>query len=122
MRLQDMRVSLSNINGKGIPEDCADCTGVGLQTDKGSDVVKAYSLTCIGAKGSSYIIKIPVTDQNEYSFDLIQKSLRKEEIVRITPEGIVITPYAFVTKEGNLLSGISVKADSVEIKEGSNKY
>lgn len=117
MRLQDLRLTLDNINPKQTPSDCVDCVSASLQTDKATNTINGIAFDCIGAKGSRFAIKLENNPENKAILEEVQHLLKKDEIVRLVPENIRITAYAFLTDKGNLLSGVSVKADSIAVKE-----
>lgn len=117
MRLQDLRLSLDNINPKQTPGDCVDCVAATLQTDKATNTINGIAFDCIGAKGSRFSVKLEHNTDNKKVLEEVQHLLKKTETVRLVPENVRINPYAFITDKGNLLSGISVKADSIAVKE-----
>ena len=117
MRLQDLRLTLDNINPKQTPGDCVDCVSATLLTDKATNTINGVGFDCIGAKGSRFTVKMENSPENKAVLEGVQHLLKKTETVRLVPDNIRITPYAFLTDKGSLLSGVSVKADSIAIKE-----
>ena len=121
MRLQGLRLTLDNINPKQTPSDSVDCVAATLQTDKATNTINGVAFDCIGAKGSRFTVKMENNTENEAILKEVQHLLKKTETVRLVPENVRITPYAFLTDKGNLLSGISVKADSIAVKEDEDE-
>ncbi len=121
MRLQDLRLSLDNINPKQTPSDSVDCVAATFQTEKTTNTVTGVTFDCIGAKGSRFSVKLEHNADNKKVLEEVQHLLKKTETVRLIPENVRITPYAFLTDKGNLLSGISVKADSIAVKEDEDE-
>ncbi|MCI9591558.1 MAG: hypothetical protein HFG42_13610 [Lachnospiraceae bacterium] len=117
MRLQDLRLTLDNINPKQTPGDCVDCVAAALQTDKATNTINGIAFDCIGARGSRFAVKLENNEETKAVLEEVQHLLKKTETVRLVPDNIRITPYAFLTDKGSLLSGVSVKADSIAIKE-----
>lgn len=115
MKLQDPRLGLENINRKKDDPAC-ECVGVSFQKEsKDSDVIKGLKFECAGVRGASFDIKVENTPANKAVYDEVQKKLQKIEVVKIEANNLQIRPYALIGKEGNLYSGISVKADSINI-------
>jgi hypothetical protein len=117
MRVNDLRLSLANINPKQVPAGCSDCVSVTFNTERGTNKVIGYNLVCCGVKGSTYSLKLDNSAENKAIYEEVQARLRKEEIVRLVPNNVRITAYAFLSDTGSLLSGVSVKADSVVIAD-----
>lgn len=117
MRLQDPRLGLENINRKKDDPAC-ECVGVSFQKEsRDSDVIKGLKFECVGVRGSNFDIKVENTPANKAVFDEVQKKLRTLEVVKIKADNLQIRPYALLGKEGNLYSGISVKADSIRLSD-----
>lgn len=115
MKLNDIRLSLANINRREKDSTC-ECIGVSFLKDiKDPDVVKGYKFECAGVRGSTFDIKTDNSEENKEVFDKIEKILKKEEDVKIIAEELTVKAYALINEKGNLLSGISAKADSISI-------
>jgi len=118
MYLSSIRFTLDNINAKGIPSDSANAVAVNFKVpDKKSGTIEAYDIVCIGAKGSNYSLRVPFSPENKEKVSALQKELIKYEVVRIVPDPdtLKISAYAFLGEKGDLISGISVKAETFEI-------
>ena len=120
MLISNIRLNLDNINAKGIPSDSANAVAVNFKVpDKESGVIEAYDIVCIGAKGSNYSLRVPFSAENKEKVDILQKDLNKFEIVRIIPDpnSLKISAYAFLGEKGNLVSGVSVKAETFTVED-----
>ncbi len=120
MLISNIRLNLDNINAKGLPSDSANAVAVNFKVpDKESGVIEAYDIVCIGAKGSNYSLRVPFSAENKEKVDILQKDLNKFEIVRIIPDpnSLKISAYAFLGEKGNLVSGVSVKAETFTVED-----
>lgn len=125
MYLSNVKVDLSNLNQKDIPSDSADAVAVNFKVpDKKTGEIKAYDIVCVGRKGSNYSIRIPFSPENKEKINALQKRLAKDEIVRVVPDSdsINISLYAFLGEKGNLVSGVSVKADTFSIADDEEDF
>lgn len=124
MYLSNVKVELSNLNQKGVPSDSADAVAVNFKVpDKKTGVIQAYDVVCIGARGSNYSLRVPYSPENKDKVAVLQKRLAKDEIVRVIPDSgsLKIALYAFLGENGNLISGVSVKADTFEISDNNDE-
>ena len=124
MIISNIRLGLDNINAKGVPSDSGKAVAVNFKVpDKESGAIEAYDIVCIGAKGSNYSIRVPYSPENKEKVDELQKDLNKYEIVRIIPDpfSLKVSAYAFLGERGNLISGVSVKADTFTIPDDSDE-
>ena len=125
MIISNIRLGLDNINAKGVPSDSGKAVAVNFKVpDKETGAIEAYDIVCVGAKGSNYSIRVPYSPENKEKVASLQKGLNKDEIIRIIPdpESLSIKAYAFLGDKGNLISGVSVKADTFEISNDDDEF
>lgn len=117
MKLRNVRLMLANVarttNSKSMPVN-----GVGViyaQDANGNrtDEVTGYTITCAAYRGDELKVKFPVSTAEKIA-DLRNK-LENDVEIEIGFTNLKLTPYALKTNSGDVLSGVSAKADDFEI-------
>ena len=116
--LRNLRVGLANVapttNAKGLVvngvresyETDADGTRTGI--------VKEYIIDCAGYRGATLPVKFPVEVKDK--FLALKHDLDTSDVmVTISFKNLKLTPFALLTKQNTVLSGVSAKADDFEI-------
>lgn len=116
MKLRNVRLSLGNVakttNSKkmevigtsAIRERQVD----GTYTDK----VIGYALDCSAYRGDTLKVKFPEAVKEKV--EKITALLQDDMLVEVSFTNLKLTPYAMLTKDGSILSGVSAKADDFE--------
>lgn len=119
MRLQDIRMTIRSINHSATT-DVVKIVGARLQTDN-NQVVIGVTFDMVAAGYSRVAVKCPLTDANRALVDAVQRSIRTREAVEAELVNPVIKPYALISN-GNLISGVSVKADTIKLKDEALEF
>ena len=117
MKLRNLRLLLGNVarttNAKSMP---VNSVGVLYATDENgnrSDTVTGYTVICSAYRGDELKIKFPLEVADKIA-DLKNK-LENDVEIEISFTNLKLTPYALKTKTGDVLSGVSAKADDFNI-------
>lgn len=117
MKLRNVRLMLANVarttNSKSMP---VNSVGVIYSQDANgnrTDEVIGYTITCAAYRGDELKIKFPITVADKIS-DL-RNQLENDVEIEIGFTNLKLTPYALKTNSGDVLSGVSAKADDFEI-------
>lgn len=117
MKLRNVRLMLANVarttNSKSMPVN-----GVGViyaQDANGNrtEEVIGYTITCAAYRGDELKIKFPTAVADKIA-DL-RNQLENDVEIEIGFTNLKLTPYALKTNSGDVLSGVSAKADDFEI-------
>lgn len=117
MKLRNARLTLANIATKASARSLP-VNGVGEIKERGEDGkvipdrISGYSITC-SARRDTITIKFPLDVKPQW--EELKKLIDNDVLVEISFEGLILTPYALLTKSGELLSGISARAQSFQI-------
>lgn len=114
MMLKDIKISLENIVANP-QKETVQAVSARNDTDK-SSVVIGYRLEILTRRGSRNPVKLPLNEDNKRNIERVAQLLKKLDTVEIILTDPVIKPYALVSS-GNLISGVSIKADSFTIVE-----
>lgn len=112
MLLKDVRISLENIVSDP-SKSTVQVVNARPETDKES-VITGYRLEIATRKCSRNPVKLPNTAEVKKNIDSIENLLKKQDFVEVKLEEPVIRLYAMLSN-GNLISGVSIKADGFEI-------
>lgn len=116
--LRNLRVGLANVapttNAKGLVVN-----GVreAYETDANgnrTDIVKEYIIDCAGYRGATLPVKFPVSIKDKF-LSLKHDLDTSDVMVTISFNNLKLTPFALLTKQNTVLSGVSAKADDFEI-------
>lgn len=116
--LRNLRVGLANVapttNAKGLVVN-----GVreAYETDANgnrTDIVKEYIIDCAGYRGATLPVKFPVSIKDKF-LSLKHDLDTSDVMVTISFKNLKLTPFALLTKQNTVLSGVSAKADDFEI-------
>lgn len=117
MKLRNLKVFLSNVarttNAKSLP---VNSVGNIYETDDNgnrSDTIIGYTITCSANKGDELKVKFPLAVADKIA-DL-KKQLESDVEIEISFVNLKLTPYALKTKSGDVISGVSGKADDFNI-------
>lgn len=117
MMLSDIRLGLENI----LPDanqKTVQVVSARPETDKDS-VIKCWRLEILTRRGSRNPVKFPLSEENKRLTEQVAELLKKNDTVSVILKNEIIRPYAMISA-GNLISGVSVKADSFEIVESDD--
>ena len=117
MKLRNVKLVLGNVarttNAKSMP---VNSVGNIYKTDElgnRTDALIGYTVTCSANKGDELKVKFPL-DVADKIADLKEKLANDVEI-EISFVNLKLTPYALKAKSGEILSGVSGKADDFNI-------
>lgn len=121
MQLSDVKlnVNLLNLNRK-LPPDCMEVIEARESLPASPDSLQKpeIRLTALTTNGSRNYVKCPRNDENREQLAALSSQFKKTDgpvVVHLdTPK---IRLYAMPTKEGGVLSGVSIKCDSFSIME-----
>lgn len=119
MMLKDIKLDLSNVVADP-SSDSVQAVAARSDTDKQS-VIIGYRLEICTRRGSRNPVKLPLNEDNKRNIERVAQLLKKLDTVEIILTDPVIKPYALVSS-GNLISGVSIKADSFTIVEPEAEY
>lgn len=114
MLLKDLRLGLENVVADPT-KSTVQVVGARSDTDKDSKII-GVRLEALTRRGSRNPVKFPLTDENSENMERVKKLLNKQDTVSVILVNPVVRPYALISS-GNLISGISIKADSFTIVE-----
>lgn len=114
MMLKDVRIGLENVVADPTKES-VQIVGARSDTDKDSKII-GVRLEALTRRGSRNPVKFPLTDENSENMEKVKRLLNKQDTVSVRLVNPVVMPYALVSN-GNLISGVSIKADSFTIVE-----
>lgn len=114
MTFKDVNIDMSNVLANP-SKSTVQVVGARPDTDKDL-VIVGYRLEICTRRGSRNPVKLPNTEDIKNNIEKIQKLLKKQDFVEVSLKDPVVRPYALISS-GNLISGISIKADSFTIVE-----
>ena len=111
MRLNDIRLGLSNIVADpSMGNNIVQVVAARLDTDKEQHIT-GVRLTVLTRRYSQSAAKLPYSENNKLLYEQLQEKLKKDDMATVILVNPVIVPYALIAN-GNLLSGVSIKADT----------
>lgn len=114
MMLKDIRLDLSNVVANP-SKSTVQVVGARPETDKES-VITGYRLEIATRKCSKNPVKLPNKPEVQQNIENLQKLLKKQDFVEVKLMNHTVMAYALISS-GNLISGVSIKADSFTIVE-----
>ncbi len=119
MKLKNVRLTLGNVarttNSKTMPvNEVGEIRSVDEATGKPLDAVTGYTITCSAYRGDELKVKFPVTVKEKW--EQLKTELENDVNIEISFTNLKLTPYALKTNDGNVLSGVSAKADDFNIE------
>lgn len=114
MMLKDIRLDLSNVVANP-SKSTVQVVGARPETDKES-VITGYRLEIATRKCSKNPVKLPNDEKVKENIEAINNLLKKKDFVEVKLHDPVIRAYALISSD-NLISGVSIKADSFTIVE-----
>ena len=112
MKLKNVRLTLANVNRTTNAKDmeAIEVTVNRVRNDgsMGRDV-ESYSIECAAYHDT---LKVKVGKELATKVTALQDALNDDVTVMVTFEGLKLKPYAMLSSEGKLLSGVSAKADN----------
>ena len=116
MKLRNIRLTLANV-AKTPNSKIMEVIGTGIIRERlvdgtYSDKVIGYTLECSANKGDTLKVKFPANTKEK--IEKITTLLQDDMLVEVSFVNLKLTPYAMLTKEGGVLSGVSAKADDFE--------
>lgn len=114
MLLKDIKLGLENVVADP-SKSTVQVVGARPVTDKES-VITGYRLEIATRKCSKNPVKLPNKPEVQQNIEILQKLLKKQDFVEVRLVNHVVMAYAMLSN-GNLISGVSIKADSFTIVE-----
>ena len=112
MNLNDARLSLENVVADP-SKSTVQVVGARPDVDRDQKII-GYRLTILTCKYSRNPVKLPATPENKVLVDQLNGMFRTLDSVEVLLTNPVVRAYALLAN-GNLLSGISIKADTFVI-------
>lgn len=112
MLLRDLRLDLSNV----VPDPSKQTVQVvsaSSLTDKEGKII-GYRLEIATRRASRNTVKLEDTAKNKELVEQLNKMLRTQDMVEVYLTNPYVSAYAMISKD-NLVSGVSIKADSFAI-------
>lgn len=119
MMLKDIKLDLSNVVADP-SSDSVQAVAARSDTDKQS-VIIGYRLEICTRRGSRNPVKFPMSEENKKNTERVSALLKKQDTVSVILVNPVVKPYALISS-GNLISGVSIKADCFTIVEPEAEY
>ena len=119
MKLKNLRLSLANVarttNAKTMSvNEVGEIHATDKETGKPLDEIKAYTVTCSAYRGDELKVKFPPDVKPKW--EQLRDELENGDVnVDISFSNLKLTPYAMKSDSGNVLSGVSAKADDFDI-------
>lgn len=117
MKLKNVRLTLANVarttTSKTMP---VNEVGVIFKQDaegNRTDEIGGYTITCSAYRGDELKIKFPVTVAEKVAE--LRNKLENDVEIEVSFTNLKLIPYALKTKSGDVISGVSAKADDFEI-------
>lgn len=121
MKLKNVRLVLGNVarttNAKTLPVNSVGTIYEMDENSKPTEKITGYTVTCSAYRGDELKIKFPLEVASK--IDELKKQLENDVEIEISFSKLKLTPYALKTKSGDVISGVSAKADDFTIE--SNK-
>lgn len=121
MKLKNVRLVLGNVarttNAKTLPVNSVGTIYEMDENSKSTEKITGYTVTCSAYRGDELKIKFPLEVASK--IDELKKQLENDVEIEISFSKLKLTPYALKTKSGDVISGVSAKADDFTIE--SNK-
>lgn len=114
MMFKDIKMDLSNVVADPSKKE-VQAVAARAESDKNS-VITGYRLEICTRRGSRNPVKLPMSEENKKNTERVSDLLKKQDTVSVILVNPVVRPYALISS-GNLISGISIKADSFTIVE-----
>lgn len=116
MKLRNVRLALANV-AKTTNSKKMEVIGTGVIRERladgtYTDNVIGYALECSANRGDTLKVKFPEAVKEKV--EKITVLLQNDMLVEVSFTNLKLTPYAMLTKEGGVLSGVSAKADDFE--------
>ena len=117
MLLNDLTLTLDTINASKLDAGCIKVIGgrEHIVSDSASKQPSEIWLTMLTTRGSRNTVKLPLTDDNRAKLNDLLVQLKGSDTVIICLDNPRVRAYAFPGRDGSVISGVSVKADSFEI-------
>ena len=117
MKLRNLRLTLANV-ARTTNSKTMSVNSVGViykQDAEGhrTDEIGGYTITCSAYRGDELKVKFPVEVADKIA-DLRNK-LENDVEIEVGFTNIKLTPYALKTSSGDVISGVSAKADDFNI-------
>lgn len=113
MRLKNLRLSISNVARTSNARTLAvNSVGEIHAADRSNEII-GFSITCSVYRGDELRIKLPLTVQEKW--EQLKIALESDINIEISFTALKLTAYALKTETGNIISGVSAKADDFEI-------
>lgn len=114
LMLKDLKVGMENVLADPSKKS-VEAVSARNDTDK-SSVVIGYRLEILTRRGSRNPVKFPLNEENKQNIARVAELLKKNDSVSVILKEPIVKPYALISN-GNLISGVSIKADSFTFVE-----
>lgn len=117
MKLRNVRLTLANVarttNEKSLSVNSVSNIYKMDEHGKRTDIITGYKVTCSAYRGDELAVKFPA--ELKEKIDALKAELENDVEIKISFSGLKLTPYALKANNGDVLSGVSAKADDFEI-------
>lgn len=117
MKLKNLRLTLASIarttNSRTLPANSTSKIFKKDEAGNQTDELDGYSVNCSTYRGDNINIKFGLNVAEK--IEKLNKELENDVNIEISFTGLKLTPYAMKSNTGNVLSGVSGKADDFEI-------
>lgn len=122
MRLKNLRLSLANVarttNAKTMSvNEVGEIHATDKETGKPLDEITGYTITCSAYRGDELKVKFPPTVKQKW--EQLKAELENDVTIDISFDNLKLTAYAMKSDSGNILSGVSAKADDFTIESST---
>lgn len=122
MKLKSLRLSLACIartsNARTLAvNSVGEIHATDKETGRPLDEIIGYSIICSVYRGDELKIKFPITVKEKW--EQLKIALESDINIEISFTALKLTAFALKTETGNIISGVSAKADDFEIASTS---
>ena len=113
MKLKNVRLTLANVNRTTNAKDM-EAIEVTVNRVRNEDGSMGRDVDSYSIERAAYhdTLKVKVGKELATKVTALQDALNDDVTVMVTFEGLKLKPYAMLSSEGKLLSGVSAKADN----------
>lgn len=118
MKLKNVRLVLGNVarttNAKTLPVNSVGTIYKMDDNGKPTEEIIGYTITCSAYRGDELKVKFPIEVADK--FNELKKQLENDVEIEISFTKLKLIPYALKTQSGEVLSGVSAKAEDFTIE------
>lgn len=117
MKLRNLELTLANVSrasGNKKLEVLSTSAIRSRNSDGSFGNVEGYAIECAANHGDTLKIKLPKTTEIEEKIADLRKNLDDDCLCEVSFKRLKLTPYAMKTASGDVISGVSAKAEDFE--------